>query len=373
VSVPFLDFVAPYQELKDELDEAYARFMRSAWYVLGKEVEAFEQEFAAFCGVQHCVGVGNGLDALHLILRAYGIGQGDEVIVPSNTYIATWLAVSYAGATPVPVEPNPHTCNLAPERVEAALTPNTKALMPVHLYGQPADMDPLMDIARRRGLKVIEDNAQAQGARYKGRRTGSLGDAAGNSFYPGKNLGAFGEAGAVTTNDPVLAERIRMLRNYGSRKKYFNECQGYNSRLDELQAAFLRVKLKRLDEWNDRRRKVAARYLAKWKDLAGLTQPFVPEWAEPVWHLFVVRHPKRDTFQQSLARDGLGTLIHYPVPPHLSGAYTGGPWKRGTFPIAESLADTVLSLPMGPHLTEEQVDEVVRHVPLASHQAGNGG
>jgi dTDP-4-amino-4,6-dideoxygalactose transaminase len=373
VSVPFLDFVAPYEELKDELDEAYGRFMRSAWYVLGKEVEAFEQEFAAFCGVQHCVGVGNGLDALHLILRAYGIGPGDEVIVPSNTYIATWLAVSYVGATPVPVEPHPHTCNLAPERVEAALTRNTKALMPVHLYGQPADMDPLMDIARRRGLKVIEDNAQAQGARYKGRRTGSLGDAAGNSFYPGKNLGAFGEAGAVTTNDSALADRIRMLRNYGSRKKYFNECQGYNSRLDELQAAFLRVKLKRLDEWNNRRRKVAARYLANWKNLTGLAQPFVPEWAEPVWHLFVVRHPKRDAFQQNLAEAGLGTLIHYPVPPHLSGAYADGPWKRGTFPIAESLADTVLSLPMGPHLTEEQIEEVARHVPGASHQAGNGG
>src|SRR5205807_8471212 len=264
MKVPFLDFVAPYEELKPELDEAYFRFMRSAWYILGKEVEAFEQEYAQYCGSKYCVGVGNGLEALHLILRAYEIGKGDEVIVPSNTYIATWLAVSYADATPVPVEPDPRTYNLDPARIEAALTPRTRAILPVHLYGQPADVDPIMDLARKHGLKVLEDNAQAQGARYKGRRTGSLGDAAGNSFYPGKNLGAFGDAGAVTTNDAGLADRVRTLRNYGSRKKYYNECIGYNSRLDELQAAFLRAKLKKLDEWNNRRRAIAERYLAAW-------------------------------------------------------------------------------------------------------------
>jgi len=366
VKVPFLDFVAPYEELKPALDEAYFRFMRSAWYVLGGEVEAFEREFADYCGVKHCVGVGNGLEALHLILRAYGITAGDEVIVPSNTYIATWLAVSYAGATPVPVEPDPRTYNLDPNRVEAAITPKTKAIMPVHLYGQPADMDPILDIARKHGLKVIEDNAQAQGARYKGRRTGALGDAAGNSFYPGKNLGAFGDAGAVTTDDPELADRVRTLRNYGSKKKYYNEVKGYNSRLDELQAAFLRVKLGKLDEWNARRRGVAARYLAELKNVPGLVLPLVPDWAEPVWHLFVIRHPGRDRLQQQLADAGIGTLIHYPVPPHLSGAYADGRGSRGDYPLAEELAGTVLSLPMGPHLTREHTGRVVEEL----HRAG---
>lgn len=359
MKVPFLDFVGPYEELKAELDDAYFRFMRSAWYVLGREVEAFESEFAEYCGVRHCVGVGNGLEALHLVLRAYDIGEGDEVIVPSNTYIATWLAVSYAGATPVPVEPDSETFNIDPARIESAITRRTKAIMPVHLYGQPADMDPILELARKHHLKVIEDNAQAQGARYKGRRTGSLGDAAGNSFYPGKNLGAFGDAGAVTTNDGVLADRIRTLRNYGSRKKYYNDCKGYNSRLDELQAAMLRVKLKKLDDWNRRRRSIAARYQAKLKGSEALTLPTVPPWAEPAWHLFVVRHVERDAFQQALTQAGIGTLIHYPVPPHLSGAYAEGGWTRGAFPIAERIADTVLSLPMGPHLQEAQVEFVV--------------
>jgi dTDP-4-amino-4,6-dideoxygalactose transaminase len=366
VKVPFLDFTAPYAELKSELDEAYFRFMRSAWYVLGQEVEAFEQEYATYCGVKHCVGVANGLEALHLTLRAYGIGENDEVIVPSNTYIATWLAISYAGAMPVPVEPDPKTFNLDPGRIEAAITRRTKAIMPVHLYGQSADMDPIMSIARKHGLKVIEDNAQAQGARYKGRRTGSLGDAAGNSFYPGKNLGAYGEAGAVTTNDKELADNIRVLRNYGSQKKYYNDVKGYNSRLDELQAAFLRVKLKKLDEWNDRRRDVAAFYLTELGGAANLTLPFVPEWAEPVWHLFVVRHLKRNALQQKFAAADIGTLIHYPVPAHLSGAYADGKWTRGAFPVAEELADTVLSLPMGPHLAKEQTRFVAAEVFDAS-------
>ncbi len=359
MKVPFLDFVQPYEELKAELDEAYFRFMRSAWYILGREVEAFEQEFAAYCGVRHCVGVGNGLEALHLILRAYGIGEGDEVIVPSNTYIATWLAVSYTGAKLVPVEPDPRTFNLDPGRVEAAITPQTRAIMPVHLYGQPADMEPIMAIGRRRGLKVVEDNAQAQGARYRGRRTGGLGDAAGNSFYPGKNLGAFGDAGAVTTDDAQLADAVRTLRNYGSKNKYYNECKGYNSRLDEMQAAFLRAKLKKLDEWNARRRDVAEHYLAKFRGAPGLTLPFAPESTEPAWHLFVIRHAQRDVLQNRLTAAGIGTLIHYPVPPHLSGAYAEQGWKAGAFPLAEEIANTVLSLPIGPHLAKKQADQVV--------------
>jgi dTDP-4-amino-4,6-dideoxygalactose transaminase len=362
MNVPFLELKPAYLELKEELDAAYHRVMDSGWYLLGTELESFEAEFAADCDAKHCVAVGSGLDALHLILRAYDLGAGDEVLVPSNTFIATWLAVSYAGAVPVPVEPDPYTFNLDPERIEAAITPRTRAIIPVHLYGQPADMDPIMAIARRHGLKVIEDNAQAQGARYKARRTGSLGDAAAHSFYPGKNLGAFADAGAVTTSDAALADRVRTLRNYGSKEKYYNEVKGFNSRMDELQAAFLRVKLRTLDAWNNRRRVLAARYLKELRNAAGLTLPFVPEWAEPVWHLFVVRHPKRDALQEQLAAAGIDTLIHYPVPPHRSGAYADGKWRRGGFPIAKNLADTVLSLPMGPHLAEAQVNHVIREV-----------
>ena len=350
MKVPFLEIKPGYDELRGEFDAAYHRVMDSGWVLLGKELEQFEAEFANYCQANFCVGLGNGLEALHLILRAYDIGAGDEVIVPSNTFIATWLAVSHAGATPVPVEPDPETFNIAPERIEAAITSKTKAVMPVHLYGQPADLDPIMSIARKHGLKVIEDNAQAQGARYKGRRTGSLGDAAATSFYPGKNLGAFGDAGALTTDDAELADRVRTLRNYGSKKKYHNDCQGYNSRMDELQAAFLRVKLKRLDEWNSRRRAVAARYLCELGGMSALKLPFVPEWAEPVWHIFALRHFRRDEFQDSLAKVGIGTLIHYPIPPHLSGAYAKAGWKPGDFPIAEEIAKAELSLPIGPHL-----------------------
>jgi dTDP-4-amino-4,6-dideoxygalactose transaminase len=365
LKVPFLDFVGPYEELKPELDAAYERFMRSAWYILGKECEAFEQEFAAYCGSKYCIGVGNGLEALHLLLRAYGVGKGDEVIVPSNTYIATWLAVSYADATVVPVECDSRTFNLDPARIEAAITPRTKAIMPVHLYGQTADMDPIMAIAAKHGLKVIEDNAQAQGARYKGRRTGSLGHAAGHSFYPGKNLGAYGDGGAITTDDAAVADRVRTLRNYGSKKKYYNEVKGYNSRLDEMQAALLRVKLKVLDQWNQRRAVVAQRYVQEMKPAAGLVLPFVPAWAEPVWHLFVIRHPNRDALQQKLNAAGIGTLIHYPVPAHLSGAYADAGWKRGDFPLAETAADTVLSLPIGPHVSAEQAGMVIEAVNAA--------
>lgn len=365
MKVPFVDFTPAYQELKAELDEVYHRFMASAWYVLGKEVEAFEQEYAAYCGSSHCVGVANGLDAMHLVLRAWDIGPGDEVIVPSNTYIATWLAVSNAGATPVPVEPDERTHNIDAAGIEAAITPRTKAILPVHLYGQTAEMDPIMAIAERHGLRVLEDAAQAQGARYKDRRAGSLGHAAGHSFYPTKNLGAFGDAGAVTTDDAELAGKVRMLRNYGSKQRYFNEVQGINSRLDELQAAFLRVKLRHLDAWNDRRKKLAGQYLSQLFTVnAELVLPHVPEWAEPVWHLFVVRHPRRDELQRHLTSAGIGTLIHYPVPPHLSGAYRGlqTDVKGLKYPIAEELAHTVLSLPIGPHLDLTGASQVISAV-----------
>jgi dTDP-4-amino-4,6-dideoxygalactose transaminase len=361
VKVPFLDMASPYEELKAELDDAYFRFMRSGWYILGKEVEAFEQEYAAYCGSKYCVGVANGLEALHLALRACGIGEGDEVIVPSNTYIATWLAVSYSGAKPVPVEPDPRTCNLDPTRIATALTPRTKAIMPVHLYGQPCDMDPIMALAAEHGLKVIEDNAQAQGALYNSKRTGALGHAAGHSFYPGKNLGALGDAGAITTDDSQLAAKLRSLRNYGSSKKYYNDYKGYNSRLDELQAALLRVKLKHLDAWNSRRADIANQYQTAFAS-TDLVRPYVPDWANPVWHLYVVRSKQRDLLQQTLNERGIGTLIHYPVPPHLSGAYASDGFKAGMFPFAEQLAESVLSLPMGPHMKQAQVDAVIAAV-----------
>lgn len=359
MKVPFLNLTAPYLELKQELDAAYQRVMESGWYILGKEVEAFEAKFATYCQVEHCIGVGNGLDALHLILRAMDIGPGDEVIVSANTYIATWLAVSYAGATPVPVEPDEKTYNINSERIEAAITNRTKAIMPVHLYGQPSDMDEINKIAQQYGIKVIEDAAQAHGARYKNRRTGSLGNAAAFSFYPTKNLGALGDGGAVTTNDADLADKIRLLRNYGSRIKYSNELKGFNSRLDELQAAFLNVKLAKLDEWNTYRTQVARGYLEKLANISNLTLPFVPTWAEPVWHLFVVRHPKRQDLERHLNQSGIGTLIHYPVPAHLSNAYIKNRYQIGEFPIAEQLSTEVLSLPIGPHMTNEEVKRVI--------------
>ncbi len=366
MKIPFLELKPTYTELKPELDAAYQRVMDSGWYLLGKELESFETEFAAYCEARYCLGVGNGLDALHLILWAMDIGEGDEVIVPSNTFIATWLAVSFAGATPVPVEPDEKTHNLDPNRIEAAITARTKAIMPVHLYGQPADMDSINSIARERGLKVIEDAAQAQGARYKGRRAGGLGDAAGFSFYPGKNLGAFSDAGAVVTNDPVLAEKVRMLRNYGSKVKYQHEVIGMNSRLDELQAAFLRVKLAKLDEWNARRKTVAQFYNSQLSTLnSQLILPYVPTWADPVWHLFVVRNLNRDLFQKKLTEIGIGTLVHYPVPPHMSGAYADLEMPRGAFPLSETLADTVLSLPIHPHMSMEQAEQVVSGIKEA--------
>jgi dTDP-4-amino-4,6-dideoxygalactose transaminase len=332
--------------------------MDSGWYILGHEVEAFEREFALYCNVKHCISVGNGLDALHLILRALNIGPGDEVIVPANTYIATWLAVSYAGATPVPVEPDQRTYNINPELIEPVITSRTKAILPVHLYGQPADMDIINGIASRYNLKVIEDAAQAHGARYKGIRVGGIGHAAGFSFYPSKNLGAFGDGGAVVTNDDEIAIKVRLLRNYGSQKKYYNEIKGFNSRLDEIQAAFLRVKLKKLDEWNERRSRIAILYLDVLKNIKGLILPYTPEWAAHVWHLFVVRSKKRNLLQEKLSQLGVQTLIHYPVPPHLSSAYRD--IQFGVLLTTENIARTVISLPMGPHISVDDTMLVCR-------------
>jgi len=354
--IPFLDLSAPHVELRPAIDAAIARVLDSGWYIGGPEVESFEAAFASYVQARHCVALGNGLEALRLALEAMEVGPGDEVLVPSNTYIATWLAVSHCGATPVPVEPLAHTHNLDPERLVAAITPRTRAIIPVHLYGQPADMDPILAIAREHGLRVLEDAAQAHGAMYKGRRIGAHGDAVAWSFYPGKNLGALGDGGAVTTDDEVLADRIRVLRNYGSRRKYVNEVRGHNSRLDPLQAAVLKVKLAVLDEWNARRAKVAAGYFAGLQD-TQLQLPQVPEWASPAWHLFVVRHPHRDALQQELKARGIETLIHYPIAPHRQQAYAD--LAVGAQPIAEQLAAEVLSVPIGPHLGEAQQQQVI--------------
>jgi dTDP-4-amino-4,6-dideoxygalactose transaminase len=358
IKIPFLDLRASYLELKDELDRACLRVMDSGWYIFGEEVTSFELEYASFCGAQHCIGVGNGLDALFLALQAMGVGSGDEVVVPSNTYIATWLAVTRCGATPVPVEPREDTYNIDPEKIESKITEKTKAIIPVHLYGQPADMDPIMALARTYNLKVLEDAAQAQGARYKGKRIGAHGDAVAWSFYPGKNLGAMGDAGAVTTNDPELAERIRMLANYGSRVKYENEVQGVNSRLDPIQAAILSVKLKYLDEWNARRNVLAKAYTNELSN-SGLILPVVPSWADPVWHQYVVRTSRPAQLQEKLAQAGVATMVHYPIPPHKQRAYADMKLNTGSFPIAERLADQVFSLPIGPHLTVEQQRHVI--------------
>ncbi|MDR5903013.1 DegT/DnrJ/EryC1/StrS family aminotransferase [Halomonas icarae] len=357
--IPFLNLQAAYLELKQPIDEAISRVLSSGWYVLGPEVEAFEAEFADYCGVRHCVGVANGLDALTLALRALEVGPGDEVIVPSNTYIATWLAVSAVGASPVPVEPDPATHNIDPTRIEAAITSRTKVLLPVHLYGQPADLDPILGLATRHGLRVVEDAAQAHGARYKGRKIGGHGDIVCWSFYPGKNLGAMGDAGAITTQNFELAERVAMLRNYGSREKYVNEVQGVNSRLDPLQAAVLRVKLQVLDEWTERRRAIAGVYS---EALVGtkLILPHVPEWADPAWHLYVVRSQRRDALQAALKEAGVGTLIHYPIPPHRQGAYAAAGFTADAFPLASRFADEVLSLPIGPHLSATSIEPILR-------------
>ena len=402
MTIPFLELLPTYTELKEEHDAAYRRVMESGWYLMGREVESFEAEFADYIGVGHCVAVGTGLDAIRIALEAHGIGAGDEVIVPAHTFIATWLAVSHIGALPVAVDVREDTANLDPDLLAAALTERTRAIVPVHLYGQPADMDPIRQFAYAHDLVVVEDAAQAHGARYKGRKCGTLGHSAAFSFYPGKNLGAFSDGGAITTDDDEVARKARMLRNYGSAKRYYHEIPGTNSRLDELQAAFLRVKLRKLDEWNARRAVIAAQYLAALGGVeatggsgqgtgdrrqgAGgqakmnargeaplpfkiqnskfkIVPPTVPEWAQPVWHLFVVRHPQRDDLQKHLADQGIQTIIHYPIPPHLSGAYSDSRLLSPvSCPIAEQLAREVLSLPMGPHMTEEQVQAVAEAI-----------
>ncbi|MBC3882226.1 DegT/DnrJ/EryC1/StrS family aminotransferase [Undibacterium sp. LX40W] len=362
MTIPFLDLKKPHQDLRDELTAAFQTVLDSGWFIMGQQLVEFEKEYAAYCGSKHCIGVGNGLDALHLILRAYDIGEGDEVIVPSNTYIATWLAASFVGATPVPVEPNPNSYNLDPNKIEAAITPRTKAIMAVHLYGQTADMAPINAIAKKHGLKVIEDAAQSQGARYQGKRAGALGDAAGHSFYPGKNLGALGDAGAVTTDDDELAHKLRVLRNYGSQIKYKNEVKGYNSRLDELQAALLRVKLPQLDRWNEQRRALAAIYLEELKDVAQIRLPQTDADNEHVWHVFAILHPQRDALQKHLQDAGVGTVIHYPIPPHLQDAYTELNLGVGSFPISESIHQQIISLPLDPYLSIDEVRQVAAAV-----------
>lgn len=368
MNIPFLELKPTYDELRDEIDAAYRRVMDSGWYLLGTELSSFEAEFAQYVGTRYCVAVGTGLDAIRIALQAHGIGPGHEVIVPGHTFIATWLAVTECGATPVAVDVREETGNLDPGLLEAAISERTKAILPVHLYGQPAGMEPIRAVARQRGLVVIEDAAQAHGARYLGKACGTLGQAAAFSFYPGKNLGAFADGGAVVTDDEEIARRARMLRNYGCERKYQHEMAGGNSRLDELQAAFLRVKLRHLDAWNERRARLAEFYLAALTDCPDLRLPHVPDWAAPVWHLFVVRHPRRDELQQHLTGRGIQTLIHYPVPPHLSGAYAAAASCRlppEGLPVAEKLAREVLSLPIGPHLSladAEQVAEAVREV-----------
>jgi dTDP-4-amino-4,6-dideoxygalactose transaminase len=362
MKIPFLDLKIQHQDLKTELAQAFNEVLDSGWFIQGNQLALFEQEYASYCNTKHCIGVGNGLDALHLILRAYDIGAGDEVIVPSNTYIATWLAASYAGATPVPVEPDLATYNISAELIEAAITPRTKAIMAVHLYGQVADMDAINSIANKYGLKVIEDAAQSQGALYKGRLSGGLGDAAGHSFYPGKNLGALGDGGAITTNDDALADKLRMLRNYGSQLKYKNELKGFNSRLDELQAGFLRVKLKKLTVWNQQRKTLANVYQQGLQGVAELTLPYVPQWADPVWHLYVVRSKRRDDLQQYLQSIGIGTVIHYPIPPHLQGAYTELNLTPGSLPISEKIHSEIISLPLDPYLSIADTASVIEAV-----------
>ena len=354
MKITFLDMKAQYIELKEDLDKAYYRFMESGWYVLGEEVDSFEREFAEYTGTDYSVGVSNGLDAIVLALKALDIGVGDEIIVPANTYIATWLAVSQVGAIPIPVEPDIETFNIDPKKIETAISSKTKAIIAVHLYGRSADMTAINRIAKEYDLYVLEDNAQSQGAMHGGKRTGNLSDIGAVSFYPAKNLGAFGEAGAITTNSRELAEKVSLLRNYGSRKKYYNEVKGYNRRIDALQAAFLRVKLKKLDQWNQQRTIIAKEYS---NNITNCTLPF---WdSNAVWHQYVVLVEDRSLVQEKLGEKGIPTMIHYPVPPYLSDAYSDLGYKEGSFPITENIASYCLSLPIGPHMSLDECEYVI--------------
>lgn len=358
MKVPFVSFVPMHKEIEDEILNKFKEVYEKNWFINGIEVELFEKEFADYCGAKYCVGCGNGLDALHLILVGYDIKQGDEVIVPSNTYIATALSVSYTGATPVFVEPDIKTYNINPENIEKAITNKTKAIIAVHLYGQTADMDPINAIAKKYNLKVIEDSAQAHGAEYKGGKAGSLGDASGFSFYPGKNLGALGDGGAVVTNDKKLADKVKALSDYGSDVKYHHIYKGVNSRLDEVQAAFLRIKLRYLNKWNVERRNTAQKYFNGINNDI-IIKPYVSDFAKPVWHIFAVRTEKRNEFQAYLAENGIGTTIHYPVPMHLQKAYEELDLKKGSLPICEKISEEVISLPMWYGMKDEEINYVI--------------
>lgn len=360
--IPFLDLKAINNQSRKSLHEALDRVLDSGQLILGDECAAFEREFAKYCEVDYCVGVANGLEALQLVLLAWNIGPGDEVIVPANTFIATWLAVTNVGAVPVPVEPDINTYNINSDLISKAITPRTKAIIPVHLYGQPARMEPILELANNTGIKVLEDAAQAHGARYKGKRTGSLGDAAAFSFYPGKNLGALGDGGAITTNDTDLASKLRMLRNYGSRKKYENEELGLNSRLDELQAAFLRIKLNLLDEYNSERKKIADEYFSLLETDNEIILPYINEDCESAWHLFVIRSKKRQSLQVKLDSEGISNLIHYPIAPYNQLAYSYMNINKSDFPITEQLQSEILSLPIGPIMPENTVQEVFKQL-----------
>jgi dTDP-4-amino-4,6-dideoxygalactose transaminase len=364
-AIPFLNFEPMHKLIRSEIMQSFQDVYDANWFVMGKKLEAFEKEYAAFNDTKFSIGVSNGLDALHLALKALNVTKGDEVIVPSNTYIATALAASYVGATPVFVEPDQNTYNINPANIEAAITSKTKVIMPVHLYGQACDMDAIMAIAKKHNLFVVEDNAQAHGATFNGKITGSFGNANGTSFYPGKNLGALGDAGAVTTNDETIAKKIAMLRNYGSEKKYHNEEIGFNMRLDEVQAGFLSVKLKHLNEWTKQRKEIAKQYNEALKNVSDLVLPAVHANATHVYHLYVIKTKNRDGLQKHLSENGIGTLIHYPIPPHLQKAYQSLGFKKGSFPIAEELADNCLSLPIWPGMTLDQVNTVAENIKKA--------
>jgi len=358
MKIPFVTFLPMEKELNDDIRSAFERVFTRSWYIEGIEDQTFEKMFSEYCDTKYCVGVGNGLDALMLALKAFGIGEGDEVIVPSNTYIATALAVTYVGATPVFVEPDIRTYNIDPNLIEKAITERTKAIMPVHLYGQACEMDPILNIAKKFNLKVIEDCAQAHGATYKGRKVGSFGDAAGFSFYPGKNLGALGDAGAVVTSDECVAEKIRALGNYGSDYKYHHIYKGNNSRLDEIQAAFLATKLPHLDRMNIQRRKIAQMYTERIHNPRVVT-PYVISECVPVWHIYGIRCKDRDELEKHLNIKGISTNKHYPIPMHLQECYKDLNIPMGSLPIAEEISATELSLPMYYGMTEDEVQYVV--------------
>lgn len=358
MKIPFVSFLPMEKELDDDIRSAFDRVFSASWYIGGREKEAFENAFAEYCGAAYCVGVGNGLDALLLILKALGVGEGDEVIVPSNTYIATALAVTDVGAIPVFVEPDIRTFDIDVNLIEAAITDRTKAIMPVHLYGQACSMNPIMEIAEKYGLKIIEDCAQAHGATYKGQKVGTFGDAAGFSFYPGKNLGALGDAGAVVTNNKELADKVRMFGNYGSDYKYHHIYQGSNSRLDELQAAFLAAKLPHLERMNEERRRIARMYTEGIRNPKVVTPYVLPD-RVPVWHIYGIRCAERDALEKYLNEKGIGTNVHYPIPMHLQECYKSLHILRGALPVAEEISATELSLPMYYGMTDEEVQYVI--------------